>query len=211
MLTFYKQHGGAPESPTTGREPDFDDDPPHESSSNAPQQPAGIASPATKEPKRVSFQEQQEQEEAPPARPPRPLSPQVQAEATLIEAFPSIDTKVVKAVLSASGGQVEPAFNALLGMSDPSFVAEQPPPPQPTRPARRPQQQLSQLEADEIYARQLAEHYDSAPSGYGSRGRGNPPTGHRRETGLKPNELHDEDHSFWDGDHSLQRPTEASC
>lgn len=54
-------------------------------------------------------------EDAPPPKPPRPLSPQQQAENTLREAFPSIDVLVVKAVLSASGGQVEPAFNALLG------------------------------------------------------------------------------------------------
>jgi hypothetical protein len=55
-------------------------------------------------------------EEAPPAKPPRPLSPQQQAENTLKEAFPSIDAAVVRAVLSASGGRVEPAFNALLGI-----------------------------------------------------------------------------------------------
>ncbi len=54
-------------------------------------------------------------EDAPPAKPPRPLSPQQQAENTLKEAFPSIDAAVVKAVLTASGGRVEPAFNALLG------------------------------------------------------------------------------------------------
>lgn len=54
-------------------------------------------------------------EEVPPPKPPRPLSPQQQAENTLKEAFPSIDATVVKAVLSASGGRVEPAFNALLG------------------------------------------------------------------------------------------------
>jgi CUE domain len=55
------------------------------------------------------------QEVAPP-KPPRPLSSQQQAENTLKEAFPSIDAAVVKAVLIASGGRVEPAFNALLGM-----------------------------------------------------------------------------------------------
>jgi hypothetical protein len=54
-------------------------------------------------------------EDEPPAKPPRPLSPQQQAENTLREAFPSIDAAVVKAVLRASGGRVEPAFNALLG------------------------------------------------------------------------------------------------
>lgn len=202
VLTPRFQTAKTPESPTTGREPDWDDDdtPQEGAASSTTQQPDRIASPPTKEPKRVSFQEQ-EGEEAPPARPPRPMSPHAQAEATLIEAFPSIDTKVVKAVLTASSGQVEPAFNALLGMSDPSFVAEQPPPPQPARPARRPQQPMSQMESDELYARQLAEQYDSAPAGYGSRGRGDPPMGQRRQqTGLKPNELHDEDHSFWDGE-----------
>lgn len=50
-----------------------------------------------------------------PAKPPRPLNPQEQAENTLKEAFPSIDAAVVRAVLRASGGRVEPAFNALLG------------------------------------------------------------------------------------------------
>jgi hypothetical protein len=59
-------------------------------------------------------------EEAPPPKPPRPLSPQQQAENTLKEAFPSIDVAVVRAVLIASGGRVEPAFNALLGMWKPS-------------------------------------------------------------------------------------------
>lgn len=38
-----------------------------------------------------------------------------QAENTLKEAFPNIDVAVIKAVLQASGGSVEPAFNALLG------------------------------------------------------------------------------------------------
>lgn len=54
------------------------------------------------------------EDEAPP-KPPRPLSPQQQSEQTLREAFPSIDAAIVKAVLTASGGRVEPAFNALLG------------------------------------------------------------------------------------------------
>ena len=54
------------------------------------------------------------EDDAPP-KPPRPLNPQQQAENTLKEAFPTIDVAVVKAVLMASGGRVEPAFNALLG------------------------------------------------------------------------------------------------
>lgn len=81
-------------------------------------------------------------------------------------------------------------------MSDPDFKAEETPPPQPPRPQPR-----SQVEQDEIYARQLAEHYESSYSGYGSRSRGDPPVSRRRqETGLKPNELYDDrDHSFFDG------------
>lgn len=52
--------------------------------------------------------------ENPPPQPPRPMSPQQQAQATLHEAFPSIDPAVVRAVLVASSGQIEPAFTALL-------------------------------------------------------------------------------------------------
>ncbi len=54
-----------------------------------------------------------------PPQPPRPVSARQQAENTLKEAFPNIDPAVVRAVLVASGGQVEPAFNALLGSAAP--------------------------------------------------------------------------------------------
>jgi hypothetical protein len=53
---------------------------------------------------------------AAPPKPPRPVSERQQNENTLKEAFPTIDAAVIKAVLIASGGRVEPAFNALLGM-----------------------------------------------------------------------------------------------
>ncbi|KAK9365471.1 hypothetical protein V1509DRAFT_378197 [Lipomyces kononenkoae] len=91
--------------------------------------------------------------EPPPSRPPRPLSPMSQAHKTLKEAFPDIDESIVKAVLIASGGQVHPAFNALLSMSDPAFKPDLParPVPQKQQPARN-----AQLEADEAYARRLA-------------------------------------------------------
>lgn len=87
-------------------------------------------------------------------------------------------------------------------MSDPNFKGEEAPPPQPRRPANAAR---SQLEQDELYARQLAEHYQSQSSaydGYGSRTRGDPPTSDRRyqESGLKPNELYDDrERSFFDG------------
>jgi hypothetical protein len=56
-----------------------------------------------------------EDEETVPAKPPRPVSEAQKNELILKEAFPSVDTGVIKAVLSASGGRAEPAFNALLG------------------------------------------------------------------------------------------------
>jgi len=64
-----------------------------------------------------------------PEMPPRPLSPMQQAKVTLKEAFPSIDDSIIEAVLIASGGKIEPAFNALLGkkgsrcLSLPCFLA----------------------------------------------------------------------------------------
>jgi CDK inhibitor PHO81 len=99
-----------------------------------------------------------------PPKPPRPLTAQQEAEKTLKEAFPTIDAPVIKAVLIASGGRVEPAFNALLAMTDPDAAAEipEPAPPQPPRPQRHPGQPMSQIEADELFARQLAEHYDAS-------------------------------------------------
>ena len=97
-------------------------------------------------------------------------------------------------------------------MSDPDSQQEPPPPPQPPRPIQtsRGYQPRNQLEADELYARQLAEQYNS-PTVYephprsGSRGQREPHLPRpQRETGLKPNELYDDrEHSFLDGMHSL--------
>lgn len=104
-------------------------------------------------------------DDTPPSKPPRPTNTHEQAEITLREAFPSIDPSVIKAVLAASGGSVEPAFNALLGMSDPDSQREPEPPAKPPRPSQQQghtSTKLSQMEADELYARQLAEHYDGS-------------------------------------------------
>jgi hypothetical protein len=81
-------------------------------------------------------------------------------------------------------------------MSDPTFKAEEAPPPQPPRPQPR-----SQLEQDEIYARQLAEHYQSqggqpAQGGYSARAPGEQ---RRQQPGQRPNES-DREHSFFDDD-----------
>ncbi|KAK9472419.1 uncharacterized protein V1510DRAFT_417462 [Dipodascopsis tothii] len=93
-------------------------------------------------------------EATPPPKPARPMSPTSQAQHTLQEAFPSIDAAVVRAVLVASGGQIDPAFTALLSMSDPDFVPEKPPRPAAAA-APAPAAKPSQLEADEAYARKL--------------------------------------------------------
>lgn len=57
-----------------------------------------------------------EEAEVVPPKPPRPMSEAQKNEVILKEAFPSVDPGVIKAILRASGGKVEPAFNALLGM-----------------------------------------------------------------------------------------------
>lgn len=96
------------ESPTTARELDFDDD------NDAPGAEHVTAPPPPSKSPKPGVRFSESATEIPPPKPPRPMSSQQQAENTLIEAFPSIDAKVVKAVLVASGGKVEPAFNALL-------------------------------------------------------------------------------------------------
>ncbi|KAK6351757.1 ubiquitin-binding protein cue5 [Orbilia javanica] len=176
----------------------------------------------------------EEGEEAPPPKPPRPVSKFEQNVATLAEAFPDIDVAVIKAVLTASGGKVEPAFNALLGMSDPSAAVEieEPPPPQPPRPRQQYQQQqprdfrssehynpaniyndqpqpktstpASQMEADELYARQLAEHYGGLPreNRQGRGGYGNYPEQQQQQQRRRqhPQEEDDRERSFFDDD-----------
>lgn len=86
-------------------------------------------------------------------------------------------------------------------MTDPEAAKEneqsEVPPPPPPRPASA-TAHLSQMEADEQYARQLAQHYERS----GTRQR-EPRPYHRsrNEMGLKPNELYDDrDHSFLEDD-----------
>ncbi|KAJ5160544.1 uncharacterized protein N7482_007548 [Penicillium canariense] len=140
------------ESPTTARPLDFDDEP----------QESGVTSSGNAAP---SQQTQQTATEAPPAappKPPRPLSPREQSVNTLKEAFPTIEPTVIKAILNASNWNVERAFNALLGMTDPTAQEDMVPPPKPPRPSKPATTTTQrQLEADEQYARQLAEHYNA--------------------------------------------------
>lgn len=152
-----------------------------------------------------------ESTETPPPKPPRPVSEQQRNEQILKEAFPSIDAAVIRAVLRASRGQVEPAFNALLEMTDPDAVKadeeQELPPPPPPRPVAAPvghsATPADQLEADELYARRLAEQYENsgAYEARTSSSRGSAAPRGRQQTGLKPNELYDDrEHSFLDDD-----------
>lgn len=166
-------------------------------------------------------------DEPAPPKPPRPLTEQQKNEQTLKEAFPTVDLAVVKAVLTASRGNIESAFHALLEMTDPNAVAQEPeeeaaPPPQPPRPSSNLQAGApnagrlspnSQLLADEEYARQLAQHYEQEAGQYEARtssgryggGRsahGGPPypprtSSSRGNDSLKPNEM------WGDRDHSF--------
>ncbi|KAK2753444.1 ubiquitin-binding protein cue5 [Onygenales sp. PD_40] len=181
-----------PESPTTARPLDFDDEP----------QETGVT-PTSQTPSKPSAQ-LAPSDDAPPPKPPRPLSPLQQAQNTLKEAFPSIEDTVIRAVLVASNGNVERSFHALLGMSDPS-AQDDLPPMKPPRPPMKDTTTQRQLEADELYARQLAEHYSGA-----AQHRSAPQDSwdhephlprRRQDTGLKPNELYDDrEHNFFDDD-----------
>lgn len=95
-------------------------------------------------------------EPVPPPQPPRPLSPFQQSQLTLTEAFPSVESKVVRAVLIASGGELDPAFNGLLSLTDPDYKLDEaqvlrsnvnafpPPPPVPKGALRHSRQQPQQ-------------------------------------------------------------------
>ncbi|KAK3372828.1 hypothetical protein B0T24DRAFT_621426 [Lasiosphaeria ovina] len=146
--------------------------------------------------------------DVPPPKPPRPVPEAQQNQQILKEAFPSIELAVIKAVLTASGGRIEPAFNALLEMTDPEAAAqhELPPPPPPPRPAAVPagptSTAQSQLEADELYARQLAEHYETVGA-YEARTANNRPTGaprSRQQTAPRrqSDEASEREHNFFD-------------
>lgn len=61
----------------------------------------------------------------PPPKPPRPLSPFSASHLTLSEAFPTVEPNIVRAVLIASSGLVDPAFNGLLSLSDPDYKLDE--------------------------------------------------------------------------------------
>ncbi|PMB73780.1 CUE domain-containing protein 5 [Beauveria bassiana] len=198
-----------PESPTTARPLEMDDDDVQDTSivaidGTATPTKAGAAAKPTVSAGQTSVSQTSAAEaqtqataeiEVAPAKPPRPVSEAQKSETILKEAFPSVDSGVIRAVLRASGGKVEPAFNALLEMTDPDAAKNEPeeqPPAQPPRPHG--QAPISQVEADELYARQLAEHYDNVGA-YEAR------TSSLNRNGRSRNpEDDDREHSFLDDD-----------
>ncbi|KAK2834933.1 hypothetical protein FQN49_006765 [Arthroderma sp. PD_2] len=181
-----------PESPTTARPLDFDDEP----------QESGLASVAainSRSSSQINLASQ-----AAGMQSQRPSNPHQKVVEELKEAFPNIDAPVIKAVVVASDGNIERAFNALLGMSDPDAQDDVRPamPPRPVSGAPTSTAQ-SQLEDDERYARQLAEHYsgtDQRQGGFPQSPWEHGPASGQRGQGLKPNELYDREHSFIDDD-----------
>lgn len=98
-------------------------------------------------------------EEEAPAPPPRPISPLTQIKQDLKDAFPNVEEKLITAVLIASQGNPDPAFNALLYISDPSVEAEipEPAPPVPSKQVNMPK---STLTDDELLARKLQKEFE---------------------------------------------------
>jgi hypothetical protein len=179
------------ESPTTARELDFDDD--NETpavTENKPSPP-----PPSKSPKPgVRFSESAT--EIPPPKPPRPVNRMEQDAKALADMFPDTDAKVIKAVLVASGGDVERAMNALLSMNDPNFTADELPPPKPPRPSPGPRDHS--YDDDFLLAQRLQqeEQQRAQRSGQGSRERVDP----RMSQSRRQNEAYDREHSFFDDD-----------
>ena len=109
----------------------------------------------------------------------------------LKEAFPDVDVTVIKAVLHASGGQVQVAFDALLGMSDPDFQPNAGP---AAVMAPEDEERRRQVEADENLARQMV-----AESAYGRAHRER--QARRAERSQQQQQQRAEaDHSFLDDD-----------
>lgn len=118
-----------------------------------------------------------ENDEKLPTPPPRPVSPFSQISKTLKEAFPTIEDKLITAVIIASQGNLDPAFNALLYISDSSYKPEinlsinsLPPPSHPSSKVRNGKSNKSVtnndnegsgiITDDELLARQLQKEFE---------------------------------------------------
>ncbi|OAL71600.1 hypothetical protein A7D00_4505 [Trichophyton violaceum] len=196
-----KATGLNPESPTTARPLDFDDEPQETGLTSTNTTTTTSSRPSSQLNLAANMQNQSQGQ-------PRTPNPYQRIIDDLKEAFPNIDAPVIKAVVVASDGNVERAFNALLGMSDPDAQEEVRPavPPRPSAGGVATSTTQSQLEDDERYARQLAEHYSGADQRRGYQQQPSSsiwdhgPASGQRGQGLKPNELYDKEHSFLDDD-----------
>lgn len=123
----------------------------------APAKKTDEKEPATEE---VPIDDDVEDEAAPP-QPPRPVDPITKITTELKDAFPGIDEKYITAVLIASQGEVDPAFNALLYISDPSFKPEIPVPSLGTPKGPAPSSRKgTTLTDDELLARKLQKEFE---------------------------------------------------
>lgn len=82
---------------------------------------------------------------APPAQP--PLTGHIK---TLKDAFPDLEVEVIETILDSQGGNLDAAFEVLLGMSDPTYKPEIPQ-----------TEGIDQMRQDEEYARRLAREGDA--------------------------------------------------
>ncbi|KAI5969174.1 CUE5 [Candida margitis] len=117
--------------------------------------------------------ETKSEESAPPVPPKRPTDPVEQIVQDLKDAFPQTEDKLITAVLIASQGNPEPAFGALLYLSDPTFKPDIPVYPQhqpTTNPraafgsgvvrSRAPSDTSHTFTDDEILARKLQKEFE---------------------------------------------------
>ncbi|EGW35088.1 uncharacterized protein SPAPADRAFT_131594 [Spathaspora passalidarum NRRL Y-27907] len=100
-----------------------------------------------------------ESEEQAPVQPPRPVDPIEQITKDLKDAFPNIEDKIITACLIASQGNPDPAFNALLYISDPSFKPEIPA-PQTSSSTTKSVDTTKTLTDDELLARKLQKEFE---------------------------------------------------
>ncbi|RCK60330.1 Ubiquitin-binding protein CUE5 [Candida viswanathii] len=100
-----------------------------------------------------------EEDKAPP-QPPRPKDPVQQVIDELKAAFPNIEEKLVVATLIASQGNPDPAFNALLYISDPSFKPEIPVYVAAPEPNALGKKNSNELTDDELLARKLQKEFE---------------------------------------------------
>lgn len=109
--------------------------------------------------KPVEKEAKEEDEDDAPPQPARPVNQLSRVTNDLKDAFPDIEDKIIKAVLIASQGAIDPAFNALLYLSDPKFEAEVPE-PVPRRQGSHIGDKYGGLTDDELLARKLQKEFE---------------------------------------------------